>query len=122
MDWLNVVIAVIAGLVLGWLLMRNQQRDLSKIHEIQLSDFKKNMRKGQLVDIRKKASYEEDKIKGARNFTVRQMTSKYSKLRKDQPIYLYCQNGRKSKRAAKKLAKEAYPDIYILSGGFNSYQ
>ena len=122
MDWLNVVIAVIAGLVLGWLLMRNQQRDLSKIHEIQLSDFKKNMRKGQLVDIRKKAAFDENKIKGARNFTIRQMTSKYSKLRKDQAIYLYCQNGRKSNRAAKKLAKEAYPDIYILSGGFNSYQ
>lgn len=121
-DILNIVIAVVAGLVLGWFLMRNNKTDLSKVHEIQLSDFKKNMRKGQLVDIRKKDAFNQNKIKGARNFTTRQLTSKYSKLRRDQSVFLYCQNGKKSKRIAKKLAKESYPDIYFLSGGFDSYK
>lgn len=121
MDFANVAIAVVAGLMLGWLIMRNKKVDYSKIHVINKEDFVKNMRKGQLVDIRKKEDFEQDKIKGARNFKASLLTSKYSKLRRDQSIYLYCTNGRKSKRIAKKLAKSNFSDIYILEGGFQAY-
>lgn len=122
MDFVDIAIAVVAGLALGWLIMRNKNIDLSKVHIIQVEAFKNNMRKGQLIDIRKKEQYENDHIKGARNFVPRSITSKYTKLRKDQSVYLYCQNGRKSKRVAKKMAKIEYSDIYVLDGGFDQYQ
>jgi len=121
MDFYSIALAIVAGLVLGWLLMRNKNIDYSRIHIINKEDFVQNMRKGQLIDIRKKDAFEQDKIKGARNFRPNEVTSKYSKLRKDLSIYVYCQNGKKSKRLSKKLAKANFKDVYILDGGFNAY-
>ena len=79
------------------------------------------MRKGQLIDVRKKDEFEQNKIIGARNFSSRQLSGKYSKLRKDLSIYIYCNNGKKSHRAAKKLTKNGYRNIYVLENGFNDY-
>mgnify|MGYP000032403397 FL=1 len=121
MDLFSILIAVVAGLGIGWLLFRSNQTDLSKVHVIDKETFTNNMRKGQLVDIRKKDAYEQDKIKGARNFRPGELTSKYSKLRYDQSVYLYCKNGRKSKRVAKKMSRKGYLDIYVLDGGFQNY-
>lgn len=122
MDFWSIVIAVAAGLGIGWLMVRNKNVDFSKMHVINLEDFKANMRKGQLVDIRKKEAFEEGSIKGARNFKPATLTTKYSKLRRDQSVYIYCQNGRKSKRVARKLIRKNFSDIFILEGGYNNYK
>jgi rhodanese-related sulfurtransferase len=122
MDFWSVFIAVVAGLGIGWLLVRNKNVDFSKMHVINVEDFKNNMRKGQLVDIRKNVVYEQEHIKGARNFKPSTLTTKYSKLRKDQSVYLYCQNGRKSKRVARKMIRKDFGDIFILDGGYDNYK
>ncbi|AIO19359.1 putative adenylyltransferase/sulfurtransferase MoeZ [Candidatus Izimaplasma bacterium HR1] len=121
MDFWSLALAIVLGLGLGLIMMRNQGVDFSKISVLKRNDFLDNMRKGQLIDVRKKAQYEEDKIKGARNFTTRQLTAKISKLRKDQTVYLYCQNGRRSKRVARSLMRKKYHQVYVLEGGFDSY-
>ena len=117
----SLAIAVVLGLGLGWIMVRNQNTDYSKITVLKRDDFVQNMRKGQLVDIRKKAQFEEDKIKGARNFKMNTLTSKTTKLRRDQAIYVYCQNGRKSKSAARKLVRKNYNTVYVLEGGLDAY-
>lgn len=121
MDFWSIALAAVLGLGLGWLMMRNQGKDFSRISILKRKDFVDNMRKGQLVDIRKKAEFEQDKIKGARNFTPGQMKAKISKLRKDQPVYLYCQNGKKSKRVSRDLIRKDYQQVYVLDGGLDSY-
>lgn len=121
MDFFSILIAVVLGLGLGWLMIRNQGVDFSKISVLKRKDFVDNMRKGQLIDIRKKKDFEQDKIKGARNFTVGQLTQKHPKARKDKPIYLYCQNGGKSKRAARRLMRKFYSQVYVLEGGLDAY-
>jgi len=121
MDFWSIAIAAVLGLGLGWLMMRNQGKDFSKISVLKRKDFIDNMRKGQLVDIRKSAEFEENKIKGARNFQKRQLTAKTSKLRKDKPVYLYCQNGKKSKKVAKSLIRKDYQLVYVLDGGLDAY-
>jgi len=122
MDFYSIAIAVLAGLGIGLLLLRTKNTDMSKIHFIDLDDFLKNMRKGQLIDLRKNEAFETEKIKGARSFKPSQLTGKYSRLRRDLSVYLYCENGRKSKRIAKKLSRDNFSDIYILKGGFQSYK
>lgn len=121
MDLWSLALAVVLGLGLGWLMMRNQGKDFSKISVLSRSDFMENMRKGQLIDIRKKDQFDQDKIKGARNFAPRQLTAKISKLRKDKPVYLYCQNGKKSKRVSRDLIRKNYQQVYVLKGGMDSY-
>jgi rhodanese-related sulfurtransferase len=118
MDFTTIIIAVVLGLTLGLLLNRSKETKLDRIHVINKEDFYNNMRKGQLVDIRKEDEYKEDRIKGARHFTSAQITAKRPKLRKDQSVYLYCNNGKKSLRTAKKMTREGYHAIYILEGGF----
>jgi rhodanese-related sulfurtransferase len=119
MEWWNYAIAIVLGVALGIIL--NKQRNVKKevIHIIVKEDFYNNMRKGQLVDLRKESEYNENKIKGAKNYKPNQVTSKYSKLRKDQSVYLYCNNGRLSKRIAKKMSKDGYTAIYVLDKGLN---
>ena len=120
--YMSYVFAAVLGIGLGWLMVRNKDVDYTKVRTLSKEDFKSNMRRGQLVDIRSKKEYELDKIKGARNYKASDFTSKYAKIRKDKPVYLYCANGRKSKRIAKKMIRKQFSAIYVLKDGFNSYK
>ena len=122
MEWYTIVIAVVLGLLMGWIMTQRNKRKPEAVHMINKEDFFNNMRKGQLVDVRKAKEFEQDKIKGARNFTSGQLTGKYPKIRRDKSVYLYCQNGRKSKRIANKMSGQLYKAIYILDGGFKTIQ
>ncbi len=119
------LIPIVLGLWIGWLLSRRRtlKDTTARMQVIPVETFKQNMRKGQLIDIRKRARFEEDKIKGARHFSVRFLRHKSQiQVRKDKPLYLYCQNGRKAKRAARKLLTRGYVFVYVLEGGFEAYK
>ena len=118
-------VPIVLGLWIGWLLTRNKRAHIKgqARHLIDQDTFKQNMRKGQLIDIRKKSRFEEDRIKGARNFTVSFLTSKrQSQVRKDQALFLYCDTGKASYKAARKLLAKGYYTVYVLEGGFKALQ
>lgn len=117
----STLIAIAVGLTLGLIIMKLRGKDHSNVYVLTLKDFVTNMRKGQLVDIRKKQDFEIDHIKGARNFTKAKLTHKKVNLRKDLSVYVYCANGRSSHRAAKKLSDNGFKDIYVLQKGFANY-
>jgi rhodanese-related sulfurtransferase len=118
----SIAIASIAGVVIGLFLMYFKNLDYSNIYVITLKDFTENMRKGQLIDVRKKITDKNDKIKGSRHFIPRKATSKNVNLRKDLSVYLYCENGKLSKRVAKKLSRNGYRNLYVLSQGYKNYK
>ena len=120
MEWLRWVVTIGLGVTLGLIVSSRKPVKKEKIHIVNAEDFKSNMRKGQLVDIRKKEAFEQDRIKGARNFRKSQITSKFSVLRKDQAVFLYCQNGKASLRLAKQMSKGDFIAIYVLEHGFDS--
>ena len=122
MDWTTIIIAVALGLMLGWAMTQRNKKNTDAVHVITKKEFYNNMRKGQLVDVRKAKDFETDRIKGARNFTSAQLNGKYSKLRKDKSVYLYCSNGRKSKKIANKMSGNGYVAVYVLDGGFNKIE
>jgi len=120
--FLTYILPVLLGLTIGYLLIGRKKVAKDSIEVLDPETFKKNMRKGQLIDIRKPEDFKKDRIKGARNFSVGYLKSKnQTKVRRDIPLYLYCDNGRKSLRAARKLAKKNYKKIYVLAGGKNAY-
>lgn len=118
MPWWSWIITIAVGIALGLLLNSRKPGNKDAIHIIGEKDFKDNMRKGQLVDVRKKEDYELGHIKGARNFNKRQLTGKYSKLRRDQSVFLYCNDGKQSLKIAKQLSKNEFRNIYVLEDGF----
>ncbi len=122
MNFWSIVISIVAGLGLGLVMVYFKNRDFSNVFVITLKDFTSNMRKGQLIDVRKKIINENDKINGSRHFTARKISSKNVNLRKDLSVYLYCENGKLSKRVAKKLSKKGFNNIYVLAKGYKNYK
>ncbi|MCG3084740.1 rhodanese-like domain-containing protein, partial [Anoxybacillus sp. LAT27] len=59
-------------------------------------EFRAGYRKAQLIDVREPDEFAAGHILGARNIPLTQLRMRMKELRKDQPIYLYCQNGLRS--------------------------
>ena len=81
-------------------------------------EFRKDLRKAQLIDVRERAEFEAGHILGARNIAYSAFKQRYPEIRKDQPIYLYDQNAMLSGRCAAILKKNGYKNIFILKGGY----
>jgi len=84
-------------------------------------EFRAGYRKAQLIDVREPEEYAGGHILGARNIPLTQLRMRMKELRPDQPIYLYCQNGLRSGRAAQMLYRKGYRDLYQLKGGFKQW-
>lgn len=114
---------IIGGIVLLFILLFILTYFQTKNSSIKLNeeDFKKVMRKGQLIDVRTKQEYDAGHINGARNITIQAIIRNFHQLRKDQPIYLYCANGRRSARAALFLRSRGYEEIYELEKGLKGW-
>ena len=120
MDWRLLIIAIILGIILGLFIMMRRE---SKKAVVNLSEkeFVENMRKGQLVDLRKKEEFDQGHINGARNIPFVMLTRNPGKLRRDLPIYLYCEKGKICKSAALVLYGKGYENIYQLEGGLTNW-
>ena len=72
-------------------------------------------RKGQLIDVREAAEFE------ARNIPSSQFKMRFKEIRKDQAIYLVDEAFGTAQRAAFRLKRNGYNDIYILKGGMTEW-
>ncbi|UOQ93715.1 rhodanese-like domain-containing protein [Halobacillus shinanisalinarum] len=84
-------------------------------------EFRQGYRKAQLIDIREPKEFDGGHILGARNIPLSQLRNRLVEIRKDKPVYLYCQNGSRSSRAALMLNKKGYTDLNQLKGGFKKW-
>ncbi|WP_227938513.1 rhodanese-like domain-containing protein [Alkalihalobacillus deserti] len=85
-------------------------------------DFIKGYRKAQLIDVREPREYDGGHILGARNIPMSQIRQRINEVRTDQPVYLYCQSGARSRQAAQLLKKKrGVEDISHLQGGFKKW-
>lgn len=120
MDWRLLIIAIILGIILGlFIMMRHESK--KAVVNLSEKEFVENMRKGQLVDLRKKEEFDQGHINGARNIPFVMLTRNPGKLRRDLPIYLYCEKGKVCKRAALVLYGKGYENIYQLEGGLTNW-
>ncbi|AVQ99352.1 YqhL-like protein [Oceanobacillus picturae] len=112
------VIAIVALLVVGVFRYFRQKNYLKVLTEQQ---FREGYRKAQLIDVREPQEFDKGHILGARNIPLTQMKQRLIEMRPDKPVYLYCQSGSRSARAAQLLNKKGYTDIYQLKGGFKKW-
>lgn len=85
------------------------------------SEFKKNLRKKQLIDVREKDEFDAGHILGARSMPFFEIKQRHIELRKDQPIYLYEDGTYAAYRAAIELKKQGFEDLYVLKGGYENW-
>ncbi|MGJ9456948.1 rhodanese-like domain-containing protein [Oceanobacillus sp. CF4.6] len=112
------IIAVVVLLAVG-IFRYYRQRNYTKV--LTEDQFREGYRKAQLIDVREPQEFDRGHILGARNIPVSQMKQRLVEMRKDKPVYLYCQGSSRSARAAQLLHKKGYKDIYQLKGGFKKW-
>lgn len=112
------IIALLVILAFGIFRYYRQRAYLKTLSE---DEFIKGYRKAQLIDVREPQEFDRGHILGARNIPVTQLKQRLIELRKDKPVYLYCQSGSRSARAAQILRKKGYEDISQLKGGFKKW-
>ncbi|KKE80648.1 rhodanese-like domain-containing protein [Oceanobacillus caeni] len=112
------IIALLVILAFGIFRFYRQRSYLKTLTE---EEFIKGYRKAQLIDVREPQEFDRGHILGARNIPVTQLKQRLIELRKDKPVYLYCQSGSRSARAAQILHKKGYEDISQLKGGFKKW-
>lgn len=108
----------VAVIVFAVLRIVKQRKYLKTLTEDQ---FREGYRKAQLIDVREPQEFKKGHILGARNIPVTQMKQRLVEIRKDKPVYLYCQSGSRSARAAHLLYKKNYQDLNQLQGGFKKW-
>ncbi len=123
-NTLSWVIAIVLGIVLGLLIASNKGKEYDKnIIFLVPEEFRNNMRKGQLLDIRKEESFDAGRINGSRNFPGRSAFQNLHQLRTDQAVFLYADSDwGKIRRVAKKFVRKGYKPVYILRGGFANWE
>jgi rhodanese-related sulfurtransferase len=84
-------------------------------------EFIAGYRKAQLIDVREPNEFDNGHILGARNIPLSQMKARLLEVRPDKPVYLYCQSGMRSGRAAQLLHRKGYKDLSHLKGGFKGW-
>jgi rhodanese-related sulfurtransferase len=107
--------AIIVYSVATYFMQRKMVKTLTQ------EEFRAGYRKAQLIDVREPEEYAAGHILGARNIPLSQLRMRMKELRPDQPIYLYCQSGLRSGRAAQMLYRKGYRDLYHLKGGFKQW-
>lgn len=89
--------------------------------EIEADQFESTMRKAQVIDLRETADFERSHIMGARHVPYTQFSERMKGLRKDMPVYMYDGTGVLCLRAAKRLQKAGFTQIYWLKDGFEAW-
>nr|WP_197025088.1 rhodanese-like domain-containing protein [Paucisalibacillus sp. EB02] len=112
------LLALIIVIVISVFRYFRQRTYLKTITEEQ---FREGYRKAQLIDVREPQEFKNGHILGSRNIPVTQMKQRLIEIRPDKPVYLYCQSGARSQRAAQLLHKKGYKDISQLKGGFKKW-
>lgn len=83
-----------------------------------------DMEDAQLVDVRTRKEYEEERIKDSQNIDYSSPTfdEDIAKLDKEKPVILYCRGGVRSAKCAKKLIDAGFEKIYDLEGGISKWK
>jgi len=119
METLFIILVLLAVLiVIGTFRYIRTQKVLKTLSE---EECIKGYRKAQLIDVREPTEFDNGHILGARNIPLSQLKQRLVEVRNDQPVYLYCQSGARSTRAAKILYKKGYRDLNQLKGGFKRW-
>ncbi|GAM15332.1 MULTISPECIES: rhodanese-like domain-containing protein [Bacillaceae] len=119
MDTLIFLIVLTVAVILYSVFMYFRQKKILKT--LTEEEFIAGYRKAQLIDVREPNEFAGGHILGARNIPLTQLKTRLKEIRPDKPVYLYCQSGSRSGRAAQLLYKKGYKDLNHLQGGFKKW-
>lgn len=76
----------------------------------------------QFVDVRSREEYAAGHASRAINIPLEDLPANLDRLEKNEPVYVICQTGRRSKEAAEILSKNGFKWVFSVSGGTAQWQ
>ncbi len=78
---------------------------------------------GQLLDVRTMGEYNQGHLLKSKNMDYNDpgFAQKIETLDKNKPVFVYCQAGGRSGKAAKLLVEKGFKEVYDLQGGFSKW-
>ena len=119
--YINLILILIIIVILAYPMI-NKMRIKSVAKIVDSAEFTTHLTGGQLIDLREAAEFRRAHILGAGNLPFSQFDQSISAIRKDKPILFY-ETAKPifSIRAALKLKKAGYTNIFILKTGFKEW-
>jgi len=71
----------------------------------------------QFIDVRTAEEYASGHAERARNMPLDTLSSKLDLLNKDEPVYIICQTGNRSKKAAELMKDAGFKKLFNVTGG-----
>lgn len=76
----------------------------------------------QFVDVRTTEEYAGGHAARAVNIPLDTLTANLDRLEKNEPVYLICETGNRSKKAAVLLKEAGYPNVINVTGGTSAWR
>ncbi|WP_438445710.1 rhodanese-like domain-containing protein [Gorillibacterium sp. sgz5001074] len=116
---LSQILSIVLLLSIGWILYRHfaPVKGLTELNE---QDFSRNMEDSgnkMLIDVREAHEFHQGHIPGATNLPLSRLNDRWSEIPQAKELFLYCQSGARSKRAASVLIRKGYGPVSHLKGG-----
>lgn len=108
--------------ILGYIAENLTNNVYKMVYHDEIDEIVKNG--GLLIDVRSDFEFNNGHIEGAINIDIDTVRDNLDKImvKKDAPIYVYCQIGQKAYQVAKVLINNGFTNIYDLSGGYTTYK
>lgn len=87
-------------------------------------EFQEGFQKGGLLlDVRTPQEYADAHIGGAELIPLQELSTRWTEIEeyKDQPVYLYCRSGNRSRSASQVLLDKGFTEVYNLDRGIGSW-
>jgi rhodanese-related sulfurtransferase len=119
-NYALVIAALISGGMLVWPLFRARAGgpSLTTLAATQMI----NARPVQIVDVRTPAEFGGGSLPQARNLPLADVAQRATELKKDQPVIVVCEAGRRASLAAVKLRSAGIAEVFILAGGMSAWR
>ncbi len=94
-----------------------------KIVQISVNEAYKriNQPNVQFIDVRSEAEFVAGHAVKVINFPLDKIENDSGKLDKSKPVYIICQTGRRSQKAAEILEKQGFNELYNVTGGTSAW-
>ena len=119
-NYYLVLAALVSGGMLAWPAFRGRAGgpQLTTLQATQMI----NARPVQVVDVRSAQEFSGGSLPHARNLPLAEVAQRAAELKKDQPVLVVCEVGRRASLAAVKLRSAGVSEVFILAGGLEAWR
>jgi rhodanese-related sulfurtransferase len=121
-HWILVTLFV----VLAWMVLSDSlNRKLSGVNPVGTTQAIQivNQQQGLFLDIREESEFNKEHIADSVSMPLSSLADNLTSLKDpEQPIILVCASGQRARSAAKQLRSKGFSEIYVLTGGLNTWK